>query len=119
MELAMIIVFLSVIAIAFLSASIYNFIHGFITFFALGILLLFISFVGNKAGANILKFNEAISYTTAYIVFPYQQILSYFKISFLTDSTEWSFYIIPIGIWIISFVIASILRKIRRRRQSL
>ncbi|MGM9971812.1 MAG: hypothetical protein ACI35W_05330 [Anaeroplasmataceae bacterium] len=120
MELVAIIVFLAVILLAMLNARIYNFIHGFVSFFGIAAILCFVAFLLNKfapSAAVTAKYAEAIVYVNAFIVLPLVSIFDFFKLSFLTDLNQVTFYIVLMGVWIISSVISIALRRARRNRE--
>lgn len=115
MELASIIIFICVLLFAFLSARVYNFIHGIVVYIGLTMLLLFIGYIGTKAGANLVKYNEAMAMIDTYIAGPYRYILTHFKLTFMADPAGFSYYIIPIALLVISWVIASLFRRVRAK----
>lgn len=109
-------IFALLIAFAFINSKIYNPIFGILSFLGIGVFLMFIEFVGYKADANMLKFSKAIYYVKTCVVMPYADALEYFGFKKLADSGEWLFYVFPIGIFIIAFIISSFIRKITRDR---
>lgn len=117
MGLVQIIVFISVILIALITAKIFNIIHGFITLVGLSVALYFIYFLMNKAGHINADYEQAIAIVIGHLIVPYTYIIDFFKLHFMSNPYEWNFYIIPLGIWIISFVLAVFFRRITHRNR--
>lgn len=117
MNIASVVVFILVLLISMLCARKYNFIHGFITYFALGILLYAFCFFAQKAlGACkfVLNVQEVIAVTEVFVVGALQYILETFKLSKFF-SKEYIMIFIPLAIWIISWVLSIGLKKLRNR----
>lgn len=119
MNTVAIIVFVLVILFAMLNARIYNFLHGFFSLFGIATFVVFIWFALNKFGVMGVnnKYFLAVSMVNSYIVEPLANIFRYFKLTFMSDLNEFTFYIITIGIWVISSVVSIMIRKIVRNRE--
>ena len=109
-------VILVVFVVAFLNARIYNFIFGFISLIGISALLALISFIGFKADMNTAKYDEAIQYVNWSVVTVYRDILSYFKMNKLADSGNWLFYVFPVGVFIIAFIISAFVKKLTKEK---
>lgn len=105
-----------IILIAFINAKIYNIPFGIITLVALAVILDFIMFIGLKADVNITKFSQISYYSLLSFEHPYIELLLYFKLTKLANTTEWLYYVFTIGIWIIAFFISAFIRKFIKNR---
>lgn len=109
------VVALAVLLFAMINAKIFNVIHGFITFFGTAICLKFIWFVSN--GSFQESFGNVIDGVDKYIVGFLTNSLSLFHIpSNIINTEKWYFYIIGIGIWIISFILAVAAKSAKKRK---
>ncbi len=110
-------VFIAVILLAVACAKLYNVVHGFITFFGVPTLLSFAGFIAGKSGMDPGNgYYKAIEWTSKYMTNPLSEIFTYFGLNFMNDLDSFSFYVVIIGIWIISFVI-SVAIKIAKDRK--
>lgn len=110
-------VVIGVVLFAAINAKIFNAIHGVFSFFGSAITLEFIYFVSNDSFKE--GYFKIIDSVDKYIIGFLTNAYSTFHLNFLADSNKWVFYIVGIGLWIISFIISfSIASGKRKRRES-
>lgn len=109
------VVVFAVVLFAMINAKIFNVIHGLITFFGSAVTLKLIWFVSN--GSFQEKFGNAIDGVDKYIVGFLTNAYSSFHLpATLVNMEKWYFYIIGVGIWIISFILAAAMKSAKKRR---
>ncbi len=110
-----VIILVLVILFGLINAKIYNIIHGFITIIGISQILALISFVGIKQGHNLGNYNAYVLYVINAFTLPLQTICTTLKLNINAD--KWPFYFIPIIVFVISFILASLIRKIKKSRE--
>lgn len=110
------IVFAVVIIAALINTKMYNIIHGFLTLFGISSLLYLIYYVGTKAGSAMTSYANAIAYVVNAFELPLLELFTKLNLTFMASTSKPAFYLIPIAAFIISFILASMLRHIKKRR---
>ncbi len=101
-----------VIILGLVQAKIYNIIHGVISIFGMSTILSFVSFIAKKAGKSLGDYDECIKYTKSAFVDSMSDLFSTLNLKFMSDTSIATFYLIPIAIFIVSFILASLLKRI-------
>ncbi len=114
-DIIAILILLLVIMIGLINAKIYNIFHGLFSIIGISQILALISFIGAKQGWNLSKYNTYVVYVINSFTVPLQVAATALKIEFLS-ADKYQFYIIPILVFVISFILASLLRKLRKGR---
>lgn len=105
-----------VLILGLIQAKIYNIIHGFISLFGMATILSFVSFIATKAGKSLGSYGECIAYVESAFVAPMSDLFSALNLKFMSDTSVATFYLIPIAIFIVSFILASLLKRIMGHR---
>ncbi len=111
-----VIILVLVVLFGLINAKIYNIIHGFLTIIGVTQILALISFVSIKQGHMLVKYNAYVSYTINAFTLPLQTLCTTLKLENI-NADKYTFYLIPIIVFVISFILASLLRKIRKSRE--
>ncbi len=111
-------VFLAVILLTVIASKRYNIIYGFVTFFGLTTLLVFVTFLGTKISFIKIpaKYTEAIEWVALFIHAPFILIMEKTKIEVLYRYDYLLHYAVILGVWIVLFVISVSIRKAKKSK---
>ena len=114
MEIAAAIIFLLVIIFTMINARAFNPIHGVISFFGIAILLDLILYIFVKANLGIAEtYSKLIKFVYYYIVGAFKNVCGTFHINFMTDDSKVVFFVVGIGIWVISYILSFTYKHIK------
>lgn len=105
-----------VIFTGIINAKIYNIIHGFISIFGISSILGLIDFVIRRSGHTAEAYSNAVAYTLNAFELPLLYLFKELKLTFMANEEKAGFYLVPIAVFIISFILASMLKRLRRNR---
>ncbi|MCR5706623.1 MAG: hypothetical protein K6G48_07495 [Acholeplasmatales bacterium] len=105
-----------VIFAGIINAKIYNIIHGFISIFGIASILGLIDFVIRKSGHSAAAYSNAVEYTITAFLKPLLYLFQELNLTFMANEEKAGFYLVPIAIFIISFILASMLKRLRRNK---
>lgn len=110
------IVLAAVLFAGLINAKIYNILHGFITIIGVSSILALILYTGQKSGSAMTEYQNAITYVQLAFEYPMLILFSTLKFTFMDSYSDVAFYLIPIAVFIVSFILASMLRRFRKNR---
>lgn len=110
------IVLAAVLFAGLINAKIYNILHGFITIIGVSSILALILYTGQKSGSAMTEYQNAITYVELAFEYPMLILFSTLKFTFMDSYSDVAFYLIPIAVFIVSFILASMLRRFRKNR---
>lgn len=110
------IVLAAVLFAGLINAKIYNILHGFITIIGVSSILALILYTGQKSGSAMTEYQNAITYVVLAFEYPMLILFSTLKFTFMDSYSDVAFYLIPIAVFIVSFILASMLRRFRKNR---
>ena len=110
------IVLAAVLFAGLINAKIYNILHGFITIIGVSSILALILYTGQKSGSAMTEYQNAIAYVILAFEYPMLVLFNTLKFTFMDSYSDVAFYLIPIAVFIVSFILASMLRRFRKNR---